>query len=148
MNPPAAPPSAFPRVLVMMSTSPRTPKCSAVPRPVAPSTPEAWESSITTTAPSSRAICRMSGSFAMDPSMEKTPSVQMSLRGAARCARSCARRWSMSACRYTAVVHFVAALASRMESMMEAWLRASEMTKSPSRAREGVSASLAFQAET
>jgi hypothetical protein len=99
MNPPAAPPSALPSVEVMMSTSPSTPKCSAVPRPVAPRTPVACESSMTTTAFSSRAICRISGSLAIAPSIENTPSVQISRRRASRLARSFSRRSSMSAWR-------------------------------------------------
>ena len=43
--PPAAPPSALPSVPVITSTSPRSPKCSTVPRPVSPSTPTPCESS-------------------------------------------------------------------------------------------------------
>ena len=84
----------------------------------------------------------------MEPSMEKTPSVQMIFRLASLAPRSLSRRSSMSLCLYTPVVHFVMDLARRTESMMDAWLSASETTKSPSRAMVGVSASLAFQAET
>ncbi len=58
-----------------MSTSPTMPKCSAVPRPVLPSTPVAWESSTTRTASCSRQISAMSGSVAIAPSIEKMPSV-------------------------------------------------------------------------
>ena len=47
----------------------------------------------------SRAICRISGSFAIAPSIEKTPSVQMIRRlRALRARASLARRSSMSAC--------------------------------------------------
>ena len=54
----------------------------------------------------------------------------------------------MSPCLYTAVVHFVIAFASRIESMIDAWLSASEMTKSPSCATVAVSPSFAFHADT
>src|SRR5688500_2923315 len=83
-NPPAAPPSAFPRVDVMISTSPRTPKCSAVPRPFGPRTPLPCESSTATIASYSLASSRISGSLQMLPSMENTPSVQMMRRRALR----------------------------------------------------------------
>jgi len=46
----------------------------------------------------SRATWRMSGSFAIEPSIENTPSVQMIFRRAPRLAASFARRSSMSAC--------------------------------------------------
>ena len=39
VKPPLAPPSALPRVEVMMSTRPATPQCSGVPRPVGPKKP-------------------------------------------------------------------------------------------------------------
>ena len=39
MQPPEAPPSALPNVVVIRSTRPRTPKCSGVPRPVFPMKP-------------------------------------------------------------------------------------------------------------
>ncbi len=147
-NPPAAPPSAFPSVEVMTSTSPSTPQCSAVPRPFAPSTPVACESSTTTIASCSRAICRIAGSFAMSPSIEKIPSVQMIRRRALFALTSFARRSSMSACWYTAVVHFVIAFARRTESMIDAWLSASETTKSPSSTTVAVKPSFAFHADT
>ena len=54
----------------------------------------------------------------------------------------------MSECLYTAVVHFVIALASRTESMIDAWLSASEITKSPSCTTVAVNPSFAFHAET
>jgi hypothetical protein len=44
-QPPDAPPSALPSVVVMMSILPMTPKCSCTPRPVRPMKPVAWESS-------------------------------------------------------------------------------------------------------
>ena len=45
VQPPSAPPSALPNVVVMMSTRPPTPWCSQVPRPVLPMKPVAWLSS-------------------------------------------------------------------------------------------------------
>ena len=107
-------------------------ECSAVPRPVSPSTPVACESSIDDDRVVLARDLRMSGSFAMLPSIEKMPSVQMMRRCAPFAPSSFARRSSMSECLYTAVVHFVIAFASRIESMIDAWLSASETTKSPS----------------
>ena len=49
-QPPDAPPSALPKVVVMTSSCPCTPQCSWVPRPVLPMNPEAWESSTRTMA--------------------------------------------------------------------------------------------------
>jgi hypothetical protein len=49
---------------------------------------------------------------------------------------------------YTAVWHFVIDLASRIESMIDAWFSASDTTKSPSSTTVAVSPSLAFHAET
>ena len=54
----------------------------------------------------------------------------------------------MSPCLYTAVVHFEIAFASRIESMIDAWLSASETTKSPSCAIVAVKPSFAFHADT
>ena len=90
----------------------------------------------------------ISGSFAMLPSIENTPSVQMIFRLALRPASSLARRSSMSECLKTPVVHFVIALARRIESMIEAWLSASDRTRSPSSAIVPVNPSFAFHAET
>src|SRR5437667_406341 len=55
----------------MMSTSPVIPKCSAVPRPVCPSTPVACESSIATTASYFRANAAMSGRFELAVDRER-----------------------------------------------------------------------------
>src|SRR6202022_966111 len=60
VQPLAPPPRAFPSVLVITSTSPSTPKCSATPRPVSPITPVPCESSTTTTASCSRPSSTMS----------------------------------------------------------------------------------------
>ena len=54
----------------------------------------------------------------------------------------------MSPCLKTAVVHLLIALASRIESMIDAWLSASETMKSPSCATVPVSPSFAFHADT
>ena len=88
----------MPRVLVMMSTWPRTPWCSAVPRPIVPRTPVACESSMTTTASYCRASSRMPGSFAMSPSIEKMPSVTIILVRLSLAATSFASRSAMSEC--------------------------------------------------
>ena len=54
----------------------------------------------------------------------------------------------MSLCLYTPVVHFEIAFANRIESMIDAWLSASDRTRSPSSAIVAVSPSLAFHADT
>src|SRR5207248_869098 len=51
VKPPCEPPRALPRVEVCASILPRTPSSSCVPRPRAPSTPVACESSTTRNAP-------------------------------------------------------------------------------------------------
>ena len=74
--PPAAPPRAFPKVELMMSTFPSRPgKNVSVPRPPAPKKPVAWHSSMKVSAPYLSASSQMSASGATLPSMEKTPSV-------------------------------------------------------------------------
>ena len=82
----------------MMSTSPRTPACSGVPRPVAPRTPVAWESSTATTASYLRASSRMSANLAISPSIEKMPSVNTNLVRASCAALSFSSRSAMSEC--------------------------------------------------
>src|SRR2546425_8770934 len=98
-----------------------------------------------TTASYFRAKGTMSGSLAMSPSMENTPSVKISLRRARFAAFSLSSRSAMSECRYTAVWHFVMVFARRIESMMDAWLSWSEITMSCSPSRVGTSPSFAFQ---
>ena len=99
VNPPEAPPSALPRVLVMTSISPCcTPQCSGVPRPVEPMNPVACESSTITSASCSRASSTMRSSGAMSPSMENTPSVAISRSRAPAASLSLAFRSSISAC--------------------------------------------------
>ena len=85
-----------------------------------PSTPVECESSTTTMASCSSAICRISGSFAIAPSIEKTPSVQIIRSFAPFASESLASRSSMSECLYTAVVHIEMAFARRIESMIDA----------------------------
>ncbi len=60
------------------------------------------------------------------PPSRRSPSVQISRRRAPLVARSFSSRSSRSQWRYTAVVHFVIAFASRIESMIDAWFSASE----------------------
>ena len=81
-----------------MSIWPRVPVCSSVPRPVAPKKPVAWHSSMKVDAPCRRASATISASGATVPSMEKTPSVTMSLMRASLAATSCASRSAMSRC--------------------------------------------------
>ena len=76
------------------------------------------------------------------------PSLQTMRRFASFAALSRRRKSSRSACLYTAVWHFVIALARRIESMMDAWFSASEQTKSPSSTTVAVRPSFAFHAET
>ena len=124
--PPLAPPSALPSVPVTMSTRSPTPKCSGVPRPRGPTKPTACESSTITIAPWRSASSQISSSLATKPSIEKTPSVAISVRRApAACSRHAASS-SMSLLAYRRRL----ALHRRMPSMIEAWLSASEMTTS------------------
>ncbi len=87
----------------------------------------------------------MSGSLAMSPSMENTPSVKINLRRVCFAVRSLSSRSAMSEWRYTAVWHFVIVFASRIASMMDAWFNWSEITMSCSPKRVGSSPSFAFQ---
>lgn len=66
----------------MRSIRSMTPWCSCVPRPRLPMKPEAWHSSIMTRASYLSARSQISGSLAMSPSIEKTPSVAMTLKRA------------------------------------------------------------------
>ena len=98
VNPPMAPPRALPRVPVMRSTRPSTPRSSIEPRPVAPMNPVAWHSSTMTSASYRSARSQMRSIWATYPSMENTPSVTMSLvrAPAASAALSWASRSAMS----------------------------------------------------
>ncbi len=75
VKPPAAEPIALPRVEVKTATFPWTPVSSAEPRPVAPRTPVAWESSTTRSVSCFAQRSTSSGIGPTSPSMEKTPSV-------------------------------------------------------------------------
>ena len=76
VQPPDAPPSALPNVVVRMSTRPATPQCSGVPRPVLPMKPVAWRVvHHHERAGACRPGRRSSASGATSPSIEKTPSV-------------------------------------------------------------------------
>src|SRR5207245_658085 len=72
---PPSPPSALLRVPICTSGRPSSPKCSTVPRPVAPMTPVPCASSTTTVTPACSATLSSSGSGARSPSMLNTPSV-------------------------------------------------------------------------
>mmetsp|Transcript_25080 Transcript_25080/g.59765 ORF Transcript_25080/g.59765 Transcript_25080/m.59765 type:complete len:226 (-) Transcript_25080:512-1189(-) len=124
--PPVAPPSAFPRVLLMMSTSPWTPHSSSVPRPVGPRNPVAWHSSTNTSASCFLARRQISLSGAMSPSIENTPSVAIRRVLAEAASFSFASRSAMSRWLYL----YREALHSRMPSIMDAWLSASDITAS------------------
>ncbi len=76
-QPPEAPPSALPSVVVITSIFPKTPQCSCVPRPVLPMKPVACESSRNTMASYFSASATISSSLAMSPSIENTPSVMI-----------------------------------------------------------------------
>ena len=56
------------------------PKCSSVPRPHAPITPEACDSSTSRKKPNSFLTSRISGRWQTSPSMEKTPSEMTKVR--------------------------------------------------------------------
>ena len=79
MKPPEAPPKALPSVPVKISTSPSRPKCSAVPLPFLPTKPVAWQSSIIIKASYFFANETILSSFAYEPSIEKTPSLTITL---------------------------------------------------------------------
>ena len=57
-------------VVMMRSTSSWTPKCSPVPLPPGPMTPNPWASSTMSRAPYFRFSSAMAGRFARSPSME------------------------------------------------------------------------------
>jgi hypothetical protein len=77
--PPVAPPRAFPKVELITSIYPSTPKCSGVPLPVFPKTPVAWHSSTNVNALYFLASSMIYGRGAISPSIEKTPSVTITL---------------------------------------------------------------------
>src|SRR3954452_23057501 len=70
----------------------KTPSSSPVPRPLLPRTPVPCESSTTRKASYSDASSMISGSGASEPSIEKTPSVTMTLLRDSRVASSARRR--------------------------------------------------------
>mmetsp|Transcript_19852 Transcript_19852/g.64588 ORF Transcript_19852/g.64588 Transcript_19852/m.64588 type:complete len:236 (+) Transcript_19852:230-937(+) len=124
--PPVAPPIAFPSVELTMSTSPQMPHASSVPRPRSPRKPVAWHSSMKRSASCLRVSASISFRGAMSPSMEKTPSVATSLARFPLVSMSFCSRSAKSIC----LKRCRSALHKRMPSMMDAWLRASEMTAS------------------
>ena len=77
-KPPAADPIALPSVPVVTGIRSKTPCSSPVPRPPAPSTPVAWESSTASRTFFSSQMRTSSRRSASSPSMEKTPSVIIS----------------------------------------------------------------------
>ncbi len=85
------------------------------------------------------ASSQIAGRSATIPSMEKTPSVAISRNRAPAAASSCRSRSAMSLFAY----RNRCALDSRTPSMIEAWLRASEMTASSSPSRVSKSPPLA-----
>ena len=87
--------SDFEKVPMMTSTLSSSPKWLAVPRPPSPMTPRPWASSTMTRAPYFDASSQISGSFAMSPPMENTPSVTMRQPADSGTARSLASRSSM-----------------------------------------------------
>ena len=116
--PPIAPPSAFPRVPVIMSILPITPFSSKVPRPVSPINPAAWHSSIITIASYFSANSDILSKGATNPSIENTPSVTISLKRAlfSSAAISCASKSAMLLFSY----RYLAALHKRTPSIIEA----------------------------
>ena len=74
-----APPSALPKVPVMISILPSTFFNSNVPIPVSPIKPVAWHSSIITNASYLSAKSQISSNLATIPSIENTPSVTIIL---------------------------------------------------------------------
>src|SRR5664280_483438 len=117
-QPPDAPPSALPSVVVITSIFPKTPQCSWVPRPVRPMKPLACESSRKTIASYFSASSTISASFAMSPSMEKTPSVMIMRERLSMCSCSFSSKCPMSECLNVSCM----ALHRRIPSTMEACL--------------------------
>jgi len=78
-----------------MSTRPMTLWCSCVPRPVLPMKPTACESSTMTIALCFSARSQIAGRFAMEPSIEKTPSVVINRKRAVEAAFSLVSRSDM-----------------------------------------------------
>ena len=79
VNPPSAPPRDLPNVPVKMSILSITPDTSAEPRPVLPRKPVAWHSSMCTNASYFSAKAVIAAKGAMEPSIENTPSLVISL---------------------------------------------------------------------
>ena len=79
VNPPMAPPKAFPSVPVIISTWPLISNSSVTPRPVSPTTPAEWHSSTMTSASYLAASSTILSMGATLPSIENTPSVTMIL---------------------------------------------------------------------
>ena len=121
-KPPAAEPIALPRVPVVMGIRSKTPCSSAVPRPVFPRTPVAWESSTTSVTPRASQMRPSSGRSAASPSIEKTPSVIISLKRDAESSASIVSKALVSLCgtRKRCALH------RRTPSMIEAWFSSSE----------------------
>jgi len=131
-------PMALPSVPIRTSAS--TPAARQSPRPWGPSTPRAWASSTSNPAWYSSASARSARSGASVASIENRASV--TTRAARWPARYCwsasrtawASRWGVTTTR---------APESRHPSISEAWLSASEMTKSPGPTKAGSAPRLA-----
>ena len=133
-------PNALDIVPISTSTRPCRPKWSTIPRPPRPSTPSPWASSTAVITSWRSQSSTISGSFAMSPSMEKTPSVIRSLLPAQVCSCSLASRSDMSEWAYRTTL----ALVSLHASMMDAWFKESlKITSSGEFARVGMTAKFA-----
>ena len=118
---------AFDSVPTCTSTLPCNPKWSTDPRPLRPSTPEAWASSTIMMAPYFSASAASLSTMPMSPSIEKTPSVITSLwPGSLAISFSSSSQWAASLWRKTLIL----ARDRRAPSMILAWFSSSERMKS------------------
>ncbi len=131
-------PNDFPNVPT--STSGRTPSSAQRPRPASPQTPTACASSTTSAASCASAIARSTASGAQSPSMLKYDSVTTKQRlNCARCWRRARSSDAPSQCSKTATV----ARDNRQPSMMDAWFKRSDKTRSPGPASDDTTPTLA-----
>ena len=98
VKPPLAPPRALPRVPVIISILPITPRYSCVPLPVFPKKPVAWHSSTIIMALYFSASATITSNCAIVPSIENAPSVTIILERFFWVAFSCSSKSAISLC--------------------------------------------------
>ena len=120
--------SDFENVPMRRSTSSSTSISSQAPAPRAPSTPTPWASSTISRAPCSRQSATMSGTGAMSPSIENTPSTTTSTPPP-----SLSERWSIVSSLSSRLWRYGRMRARDIEtaSRIDAWSPESQITVSP-----------------